>query len=76
VLAVVLYPIFLKLIYIVSGSNSGGILSVPAALLDFSLLIIVHMSLYFCDDTSWLSQPKRYKKINQTKQIDININLK
>ena len=52
VLEVVLYPVFLKLICIVSVSNYGGILSVPAALLSFSLLSIVHISLYFGDDTS------------------------
>jgi len=35
-------PVFIK---------SGGILSKPAALLDSSLLIILHISLYLGDDT-------------------------
>jgi hypothetical protein len=63
VLEVVLYPIFLKLIYIVSVSkfffnffiNSGGILSEEATFKNFSFLIIVRISLYFVDDTSYLS---------------------
>ena len=35
--------------------SSDGILSEPEALLEFSLLIIVHIPLYFGDDTSYLS---------------------
>lgn len=63
VLEIVPFPIFLELIYVSYVSklfsifiSSGGILSKPSALLDFNLLIIVHISLYFGDDTSEYSR--------------------